>query len=119
MASRENCQASATELNKQPLQFADLTEHTAAVKRPISSGKKGTDCEHSYEMANCIVYDVGRAVVLLDRHFIYFILTSDITIMTYVFCSQPQFETVFETQVFITHHVINLCQTPGDFAPMP
>jgi hypothetical protein len=61
MASRENCQASATELNKQPLQFADLTEHTAAVKGPIASGKKGTDGEHSYKMVNCIVYNVGRA----------------------------------------------------------
>ena len=105
-------------MNKRPLQFADLTEHTAAVKGPIASGKKGTDGEHSYEMANCIVYDVGRAVVLLDRHFIYFILTSDITIMMYmyVFHGQPQFETVFETQVFITHHDINLL---GNFAPMP
>ena len=37
-----------------------------------------------YEMVNCIVYDVGRAVVPLDRHYIHIILTSDhITIMTY------------------------------------
>jgi hypothetical protein len=32
---------------------------------------------------------------------------------------QPQFETVFETKVFITQCVINVCQTPGDFAPVP
>ena len=38
-------------------------------------------CEHSYEMASCIVYDVGRAVVPLDRHYINIILTGDINIM--------------------------------------
>ena len=98
-----------------------MTERTAAVKGPIASGKKGTDDEHSYKMANCIVYDVGRAVVPLDRHYIHIILISDTTIMTYTYVvrGQPQFETVFETQVFITHHVINMCQTPGDFAPVP
>jgi len=30
---------------------------------------------------------------------------------------QPQFETVFETQVFITRCVINVCQTPGTLRP--
>ena len=47
----------------------------------MASGKKGTDGEHSYKMANCIIYDVGRAVVHLDRHYIHIIITSDITIM--------------------------------------
>jgi hypothetical protein len=35
-----------------------------------------------------------------------------------VFHSQAQFETVFETRVFITRCVINVCQTPRDFAPV-
>jgi hypothetical protein len=37
----------------------------------------------------------------------------------YIILNQPQFETVFETWVFITRCVINACQTPMDFAPVP
>ena len=47
-----------------------------------------------------------------DRHYINIILTGDINNGVHVFCSQPQFETVFETLVFITHcykHVSNPC----------
>ena len=68
--------------------------------------------EHSYEMASCIVYDVGRAVVPLDRHYINIMACTSSAV-------SHSLKLWFETQVFITHYVINACQTREDFAPVP